>query len=78
MEIIDVTAEFDSQGRITPSQFLWKGTSYRIDSIGRRWEDDCGQHILVMIPGGRVFELLYTRNERVWYLIPIGSGQLMA
>jgi len=78
MEIIDVIAEFDSQDKIMPLQFVWKGVSFPVDSIGRRWEDDRGQHILVMIPGGRAFELLYTKTERAWYLIPIGSGPMMA
>ena len=78
MEIIDVTAEFDSQGKIIPLKFTWKGTSFPVDSIGRRWEDDRGQHVLVMIPGGRAFELLYTHSERAWFLIPIGPGPLMA
>jgi len=78
MEKIDVTAVFDSQGKIMPLKFIWKGTSYPVDSIGRRWEDDRGQHVLVMIPGGRAFELLYANIERAWYLIPIVSGPLMA
>ena len=78
MEKIDVTAVFDSQGKIMPLKFIWKGISYPVDSIGRRWEDDRGQHVLVMIPAGRAFELLYANSERAWYLIPIVSGSLMA
>ena len=78
MEIIDVTAEFDSHGKVTPLKFIWRGISFPVDSIGRRWEDDRGQHVLVMIPAGRAFELLYANHERAWYLIPIGPGPLMA
>lgn len=78
MELIDVTAQFDSQGRITPLGFIWKGLTFPVDSTGRRWEDERGQHILVMVPGGRTFELLYAVQERAWYLIPIGLGPLMA
>ena len=78
MEIIDVTTQFDSQGRLTPVGFTWKGVTFPVDSTGRRWEDEHGQHILVMIPGGRTFELLYADRERAWYLIPISLGPLMA
>lgn len=78
MDLIDVTARFDSQGRLTPTGFTWKGVTFPIDSTGRRWEDERGQHILVMVPGGRTFELLYTAREGAWYLIPIGLDPLMA
>lgn len=78
MEIIDVTAHIDSEGRMTPSGFTRRGVYYPVDSIGRRWEDKSGQHILVMIPGGRTFEILYASHDRAWYLIPIGPGPIMA
>jgi hypothetical protein len=77
MELIDVTARFNSQGEMTPLAFTWKGISFTVDSTGRRWEDERGQHILVIIPGGRTFELLYTTLEKAWYLIPISLGPLM-
>jgi hypothetical protein len=67
-ERIEVTAKFDDTGRVTPLRFSWKERRYRIDSWGRRWEDPDGLHILVMIPRGRVFQLLFDRQEGVWYL----------
>jgi hypothetical protein len=78
MELIDVSAHIDSEGKMTPFGFTRKGIYYPVDSIGRRWEDENGQHILVMIPGGRTFEIFYASRERAWYLIPIGPGPIMA
>lgn len=78
MELIDVTARFDSRGEITPLAFIWKSITYNIESTGRRWEDERGQHILVMVPGGRTFELVYAAPYKAWYLIPISLGPLMA
>ncbi|MGD9091650.1 MAG: hypothetical protein PVF74_02300 [Anaerolineales bacterium] len=73
MDAVDVTARFDSRGRAMPSSFKWYGVDYFVDSIGRRWVEEDGQHILVMVPGGRVFELLYKPVEGEWYLIPVGG-----
>ena len=78
MELIDVTGKLDPQGKLLSIRFTWKGTSFLVDSIGRQWEDDRGQHILVMIPGGRTFELVYASRDQLWFLIPIGSGPIMA
>lgn len=78
METIDVLVHFDSDGRATPVRFNWRGAEYLVDSTGRRWEDQDGQHILVMIPGGRAFELLFAPAESLWYLSPIGSPSSLA
>lgn len=76
MEEIEVMTLFDSQGSVTPLSFVWQGHSYVVDSTGRRWRDEKGQHILVMIPGRRVFELLFVPYECRWYLTRIGAGRM--
>ncbi len=68
MEPIEVTARFDAQGQITPLRFTWKGRSYLVESTGRRWTDPAGQHLLIMVVSGAMFELLYTPGESRWYL----------
>lgn len=78
MEAVEVVARFDDQGNITPLQFNWQGSPYQVESVGRRWRDEAGQHILVMAPGGRVFELLYTFSEGRWYLRSIGPNHQTA
>lgn len=77
MDAIGVTVHYDEQGKATPLQFTWKGRDYRIESTGRRWEDEKGQHILVMVPGGRVFEMLHAADDRRWYLLKTGPKRML-
>jgi hypothetical protein len=78
MDAIEVTVRFDLHGDASPISFTWQGTAYPVDSVGRRWHDDTGQHILVMVPGGRVFELIFNSTEGRWYLRQTGSSRMMA
>ena len=68
MQAVEVVAKFDLEGVWTPISFIWRGGQYRVDSVGRRWEDTRGQHALVMTPGDRVFELIFVPEELVWYI----------
>ncbi len=68
MEPIEVTARFDEHGTITPLHFTWKGSVQRVESTGRRWVDDAGQHMLVMLSNGRIHELTYRSGEGRWYI----------
>jgi hypothetical protein len=67
---VEVSARLDQQGRWIPESFCWKGETCRVVGTGRRWEDTSGLHILVMIGGDKVFELLYAGVEKSWYLKP--------
>ena len=78
MEAIEVLARFDSQGRVNPMRFIWQGSAYPVDSIGRRWVDETGQHILVMIPKGDVFELIFDPLSGRWYLEQVGKRGAVA
>ncbi len=78
MEAVEVLARFDAQGNITPMNFTWNAHTYPIESTGRRWQDQHGRHILVMVPGERVFELLFKPQEGRWFLIKIGEGRTLA
>lgn len=68
MEPVEVIARFDLDGMITPVRFSWRQVEYPVVSIGRRWDDESGQHILVMVPGDRVFELIYQPSSGMWQL----------
>lgn len=72
MQPVEVTARFDLEGQATPLSFVWQGRSYPVDSTGRRWQDALGQHILVMVPGDRVYELILAVGEIRWYLRDVG------
>ena len=77
MDSIEVIARFNEQGQIDPLSFILAGRSYLVDTIGRRWEDESGQHFLVLVPLERVFELLYVINESRWYLKRVGLDRLL-
>jgi hypothetical protein len=78
MEPIEVTARFDELGTITPLHFTWKGGVYRVESTGRRWLDDVGQHILVMVSNERIYELTFKSGERCWYIGQAGPDRMVA
>ncbi len=78
MEPIDVTARFNTDGKIIPISFLWKGSTYPVESTGRSWADEKGQHILVMVPGGHIYELFFASAEHRWYLSQVGPGRTIA
>jgi hypothetical protein len=78
MQPIEVTAHFDQQGKIMPLRFAWKGSVYLIESVGRRWSGEDGQHILVMVSGGRIFELLFACQESRWYVGHVETGRFVA
>ena len=69
MELIEVTAHFDTEGRITPITFVWKGRSYRVEGTGRRWEAKDGLHILVMVAGNRAYHLIFDCGTGVWKMV---------
>lgn len=73
MEAIEITAHFDQDGKITPMHFTWKGSVQRVESTGRRWRDETGQHMLVMVANGRIHELVYKEGEGRWYIKLQGS-----
>ena len=68
MESIEVTARFDEQGTLTPLNFTWKGSLYRVEATGRRWVDTHGQHILAMVTHGRIYELIFKSSEGRWFI----------
>lgn len=68
MEPIEITAHFNEDGTITPLHFTWKGGRYRVESTGRRWTDEAGLHMLVMLSGGQIYELIFTSHNQRWYI----------
>jgi hypothetical protein len=68
-EPIEVEAQFDRDGTPRPIAFFWRGRRYLITSLGRRWEHEGAQHVLVMAPEGQVYELAYQQSESAWRLL---------
>jgi hypothetical protein len=73
MEAVEVVAHFDKQGEIWPVSLIWQGRKYQVVSHGRRWRDERGLHILVMVPVERVFELIFVVQDGLWYIKPSGN-----
>lgn len=78
MDLVEVTASFGADGKITPQSFTWKGGNYQVVSVGRSWRDEAGKHILVMVAGDRVFELIFNPGEIAWYLRRLDGGRTAA
>ncbi len=70
IEPVEVAARWKHGGSLEPTQFYWHGKMYRVESTGRTWEDEEGYHILCMIPGGKVFELIFRLNPAGWSVRP--------
>lgn len=69
-QAVEVTARWLPGGRFEPSQFIWQGRTYLVESTGRQWEDEAGLHVLCMAAGGLVFELSFKLNPAGWVLRP--------
>ncbi len=68
-EPVDVTARFETEGRITPL-YLHRGAQRLPLSAGRGWSNENGEHILVQLPDGETAHLLFSPVTRRWYRLP--------
>lgn len=78
VEAVEVVARFDLSGKIIPLSVTWREKNYSIESSGRRWQAEDGQHILVMTHSERMFELVFNPTAGRWYLKQVGDGQITA
>jgi len=78
MEEVEVTARFGPQGKITPLNIKWKGRVHQVESTGRQWKDEDGWHILIMLAGERVFELVLTLGDGIWRINAVRDGKNLA
>ncbi|HWQ83724.1 MAG TPA: hypothetical protein VN363_04110 [Anaerolineales bacterium] len=69
MDAIEVQARLEASGKLIPIEFSWLGRTYFVSSIGRRWKDSQGQHILVQANGEQVYELLFQAGAEQWWLV---------
>ncbi len=69
MERIEITTRFTRDGVLVPIDFTLGETTIPVLDIGRRWEDEGGQHILVMDAQQRTYHLLFKLSDLSWYLV---------
>jgi hypothetical protein len=67
---ITVQAFKDTQGRWMPQHFYLEGWDYKVIGVGRRWQDEEGEHILVQDMRLETFELVLSPDETTWYIKP--------
>jgi hypothetical protein len=78
MDPVEVTARFDTQGIAYPQQFVWNGQVFPVTSTGRRWQDQAGQHVLVMTVEAKTYELVFDPLRLCWYLNPSKASPKIA
>ena len=77
-EPVDMTARWNASAGFVLSKMTWQGRSYAFESTGRHWEDEEGYHVLGMIRGGKVVELIFRLNPAGWVLVPPASSPMAA
>lgn len=74
MEPIAVDCRFETDDSIRVKQIELNGRWQPVEQ-GRQWLDEDGRHILIMLPGDGVRELMLSRTTLHWELYPAGSAQ---
>lgn len=74
--VVDV--RFEEDGSVRPRRFKWDQTWMDVLDVGRQWVDTQGRHVLVMVPGQLVFELLMVRETLTWHVARAPDPRHMA
>lgn len=69
----EVNVRFAEDGTPQVISFTWERQRLTVTAGGRTWLDDAGRHVLVMVPGDRVFELLLRRSDLMWCVVGVSS-----
>jgi hypothetical protein len=69
----EAEVSFAEDGRPHPLNFAWEGRRLRVTAVGRTWLDEAGRHVLVMVGGDRVFELLLRRSDLTWRVVGVAE-----
>lgn len=64
-----VEARFDQDGGVRVESFAWRQRQLLVVAAGRTWLDDDGRHLLVMVAGDRIYELLLRRSDLSWRVV---------
>jgi len=75
---VEVHARYSSQGEALPVRLSLDGIGYQVEALGRRWKDAQGEHILVMLVGGKTLELIYDTGSGRWYARQAAKGKPFA
>jgi len=65
---IAVDCSFEKDGRVLVRRVAF-GDSWQVVEQGRQWGDEHGRHVLIMIPGGHVQEIILSPETLNWKLV---------
>jgi len=68
MERIGVDCRFEADGRVRVRR-IQMGGAWQTVAQGRQWQDESGRHVLVMLAGERIEELLLSAGDLTWRLV---------
>lgn len=74
-ESVEVDCTFAANGQVRVRR-LRRGDRWESVEQGRQWFDEAGRHVLVMLPGGGVSELVLSLPDLQWYLSERPGGQM--
>jgi hypothetical protein len=63
---IEVNTREDRGGEQIPMECIVGGARYRVFGVGRRWQEDDGEHLMVMFSRDRAVELLHSFDGKWW------------
>ena len=63
---VECTVEKDGKVRLRRIEL---GDRWLVVEQGRQWIDEDGRHVLIMIPGGKVEEILLSSRSLQWELV---------
>ena len=65
VDVLEVEADLSVEPP-EPRRFRWRGRTYTILDLGRRWQQEDEQHWLVRTSAKRVYELIYDLETGQW------------
>ena len=77
MKNVGVDCQFQADGRVMV-QRIYLDNQWRTVEQGRQWVDHEGRHILLMLPGQPVQELVLGKEMMTWSLRPQGKKVYLA
>jgi len=69
---IGVDCQFEADGGLRVARIFLDGRWQAVGQ-GRQWVDQLGQHVLIMLPGDEIREILLRPDTMTWQLLPAGG-----
>lgn len=73
MKTVGVDCRFAEDGVVQVRKVMLNGRWQSVGQ-GRQWLDENGRHVLIMLPGEEVRELLLQPETLQWELVEVGRG----